>query len=338
MIAPAIFKPRHISSVRKVKLALLGGPTEIPHGRTFYRGTGKSYPGGPNRLPEDNVIVPGISKGKRPVWMADTAKEASWYGPNIEKVIAKPGAKILDEGTKEFGKVIGLKGYDPKRRIGLQVGTADKTMSRMLKAAYDQGYDAVRFEGADVGTVIFNEGVFTRHAEKIVGKSTPADGPKTWRKLQGFFMHHILQKSADVDGNIVGKRILNNISGKPNSFGMPMMKEVFSEQQIKTLQTFGKAVKLTQERQAEGAGRVLIQLTQAGALGAILTGNLALPAATIIIAPAVMAKMMLNPRMAKLLTVGLTLPAKSPEAMGIMTRLTAAAIRINQGEENETTE
>lgn len=196
---------------------------------------------------------------------------------------------------------------------------------RLVKFADDTGTGAEM-----IGSAIFKP----RHISSVQRvKNALKDDPATWKKMQGFFMQHILQKSTDVDGNIVGKRIINAISGKPNSFGMPMLKEVFSEKQIDSLVTFGKAVKLTQKRQAEGAGKVLIQLTQAGAMGALFTGNLELPAATIIIGPAVVSKMLLNPRVAELLTTGLTLPARAPEAAGVMTRLIAATWRAREGED-----
>jgi len=197
---------------------------------------------------------------------------------------------------------------------------------RLVKLADDTGTGAEM-----IATTIFKP----RHISSVRKiKTALKDDPKTWRKLQGFFMQHIMQKSADVNGEIVGKKIINSISGKPGSFGLPMLKEVFTDKQIKSLRVLGETIKLTRTRRAEGAGKVLIQLTQAGALGTILTGNLSLPAATIIIAPAVMSKMMLNPRITKLFTTGLTLPARSPEAAGVLARLTSAAWRVQNNEGN----
>ena len=166
-------------------------------------------------------------------------------------------------------------------------------------------------------------------------KTALMGSPGEWKKMQGFFMQHFLQKSSDTGGDIVGTRILNNISGKPGSFGMPLMKEVLSEPQIKALTTMGEALKRTQARQAEGAGKVLIQLTQAGAFGAILTQGLSIPATTIILGPAILSKMMLNPTAARLLTQGLKMSPYAPEAAGIMTRLMAASWRANMGTEGD---
>jgi hypothetical protein len=80
---------------------------------------------------------------------------------------------------------------------------------------------------------------------------------------------------------------------------------------------------------------MVIQLTQMGALGAILTGNLELPAATVIFGPALLSRMLLHPQTAKLLTQGVTLPAKSREAAGLMARLVAASHRISKETDDE---
>jgi len=310
MIAPAIFKPRHISTVRKVKIALLGSPTGVPHGRIFYRGEGK-------HLGRFEKMIDGVD-----TWVG-TKKTAELYG-TPKKIIAKPGTKILNESDlPEIRRLMNRKGKNIFEIIGHD--DVNKFFSLLIKKAKKEGYHALKFADEEAGIAVFDKSKFTPYVN---------EGTETWRKLQGFFMQHILQKSTDTSGDIIGRKLINNISGKPGSFGIPIMKEVFTEPQIKALRTFGKAVQLTQERQAEGAGRVLIQLTQAGALGAILTGNLALPAATVIIAPAVMSKMLLNPKVAKLLTTGLALPAKSPEAAGILTRLVAAAWRIQYGDGN----
>ena len=255
-----------------------------------------------------NKKAPAIGKAKKMVGLLDKAIGKSLKGVGPAPYEAwRTANRFYKDGQKKFNNTL---------------------LRRLVKLADDTGTGAEM-----IAPAIFKP----RHVTSVRKvKLALKDDPETWHKMQGFFMEYIMQKSSDKNKNLVGTLLINNISDKPGSFGLPMLKEVFTEPQIKALETFGKAVKLTQERQAQGAGRVLIQLTQAGALGAIMTGNLTLPAATIIIAPAVMAKMMLNPQMAKMLTVGLTLPAKAPEAAGIMSRLAAAAWRIQMESENET--
>ena len=154
--------------------------------------------------------------------------------------------------------------------------------------------------------------------------------PKDWQKMKGFFIQHLLQKSTDVDGAIKGAKLLNNLTGKPNSFGLPMLKEILNPAQLKEITNLGNALKLTQAKQAEGAGKIFIQLGQFGALISLGAGKFQAQAAAILFGPPVIAKMLLNPTMAKLLTQGVQLPANSPQAAGLITRLIAASIRIQQ--------
>lgn len=198
-------------------------------------------------------------------------------------------------------------------------------LRRLIKMA-----DDTRTGAEMIAPAVFKPGKVSvvRQVKKVLD-------PKDWRKMQGFFMEHLLQKSS-TDGEVIGKRLLSNVSGKPGSFGMPMLNEILSPHQLKSLQMFGKAVQLAQKRQSEGSGKVLIQLSQAGAIGALLKGTMELAAGTILIGPALLGKMMTRPWMANLLTRGLTMPAGAEEAAGLMARITAAAYRINRGTKDET--
>jgi hypothetical protein len=233
----------------------------------------------------------------------------------------------ISRGLKGLPAVDGETPYEAWRAANKFYREGQKDLNnaivrRLVKMADDNGVGAEM-----IAPSVFKPGHVT--VVRQVKKAMEGD-PKSWRKMQGFFMQHLLSKSANAEGDIVGNKLLNHMSGKPGSFGLPMLKEVFTDAQIDSLQMLGRALKLTQERQAEGAGRVLIQLTQAGALGTLLTGNFALPAATIIIAPAVMSKMMLNPITAKILTQGIEMGQAFPEAAGIMVRLVAAAERAKE--------
>jgi len=191
--------------------------------------------------------------------------------------------KRLHKPTKEgVEKISPLEAWNNARAF-YKEGEAqfnNRLIRRMVKLADDTGTGAEM-----IAPAIFKPGRVT--SIRMVKRAMNAD-PVTWKKMQGFFMQHLLNKSTNETGDIVGKKLLNNISGKPGSFGMPMLKEILTDAQIESLNTFGKAVKLTQERQAEGAGKVFIQLTQMGAIAGLASGVATIPAATIIIGPAVL--------------------------------------------------
>ena len=262
--------------------------------------------------------------------MVKKAKDAGYDVLSYDEIEGDIGTIILNESAVIRESATGA--YESWRIANRFYREGQKKFNntmirRLVKMAEDTGTGAEM-----IAPAIFRPGQVSK-----VKKAKAAMDPPTWRKMKGFFMQHLLQKSTDVDGVVRGKRLINQISGKPNSFGMPMMKETFSDAQIAGLQKFAAALELTQGRQAEGAGKVLIQLTQAGAVGSIVTGKLERIAATIIFAPPIVSRMMVNPKTAAWLTKGVSIPPGSEVAAGLLTRLMAASERIrrNMEEENE---
>jgi len=254
-----------------------------------------------SRVDEFNVLnkkAPAIGKAKKLISLTDQAIEDS-LGAHPDVLDSwRIANRFYKEGSEKFNSTM---------------------IRRLVKLADDTG----------TGAEMIAPSIFKPGAVSKVRKVKAALQPAEWTKMQGFFMEHLMQKSTDVDGVLMGKRLLNHLEGKPGSFGKEMISESFNPQQIEALKQLGSALKIAQDKPSEGAGKVLIQLTQAGALGAVLTGNLEIPAATIIFGPAVLSKMLLNPTVCKTLTTGLTLPAKSPQAAGILARLIAASHEIS---------
>jgi hypothetical protein len=194
-------------------------------------------------------------------------------------------------------------------------------LRRLVKLADDTGTGA-----ENIAPAIFKPGQVSK-VRKV--KRALGEGSDEWRNLKGFFIQHLLSKSTDVNGNLVGKRILNNMSGKPNSFGMPVLTEVFTGPQIRALEDFGRVLQATQASQGEGAGRMLIQLAQGTAVGRILlSGAIEPTTAAVILGPPLLSKMLLNPKTAKLLTKGISTPAGSEAAAGLLSRIVAASERV----------
>jgi hypothetical protein len=69
----------------------------------------------------------------------------------------------------------------------------------------------------------------------------------------------------------------------------------------------------------------------------VVSGAIEPATAAIILGPALLSKMMLNPTTAKLLTSGISTPANSAAAAGILSRIVAASERVRQntGEQND---
>lgn len=110
---------------------------------TFYRG---DNPGDTRR------IKTGDKEWDSHFFLTSDPEAAKTYGSRVSKYEAKPEAKILHEGTKDFVKVAGR-----WRKGESMLGYS----SRAAKAAKDAGYDAVHFKRqGDVGTPVFNKDKF----------------------------------------------------------------------------------------------------------------------------------------------------------------------------------
>lgn len=125
--------------------------------RTFYRGT---EPGKTDRIPELFPSAKGLT------FAARKPDSAGVYGSSVEKITAKPDAKILYSESPEFWKLLGRRrpGND---YIGSALRRGETTITAIdaaIAAAKKAGYDAVSFkQDSDIGTVILNEGAFTRN-------------------------------------------------------------------------------------------------------------------------------------------------------------------------------
>lgn len=111
--------------------------------RLFYRGTN---PGDTRRIRTGESFWDGL------LFVADNPKSASAYGKSIQVIIAKPEARILYEGSKEFRSV--AKGLSYKMRLL-------DFCNQVAQRAMEYGYDAVWFtRQTDVGTAILNPSAF----------------------------------------------------------------------------------------------------------------------------------------------------------------------------------
>lgn len=112
--------------------------------RVFFRGT---VPGRTER------IRTGDEDWDRRLFVSSVRSSALMYGPNITTFTAKPEAKILYEGTKDFRSV--AKGLFKRGARLLPI------WSEIVRRAEAAGYDAVWFKRqGDVGTVVINPEAF----------------------------------------------------------------------------------------------------------------------------------------------------------------------------------
>ena len=131
-------------------------------------------------------------------------------------------------------------------------------------------------------------------------------------KIKGAFLKDFLTKSQKISGQygveIDAAKLNKNFSNKEETF-----KSMFSSEEIKGLKKFQNALAFAQGRLKKKGGLtggIMIQMKQSGAmmqlLGAGLAGGAGMSGlgASIIIAPAAMAKAFTNPKIIKALTMG----------------------------------
>jgi len=122
----------------------------------YYRGT---VPG------ETKRISTGCTEWDDNLFCSTSEKSASYYGKHIEVILAKPEAKILVEGTREFNRLI----KKPRKMQSML-----EWYVNAIKQAKQAGYDIVEFKHqTDVGTVILNEDMVVRNYRNYEYGSLP---------------------------------------------------------------------------------------------------------------------------------------------------------------------
>jgi len=262
-----------------------------------------------SRVDEFNILnknAPAIGKAKKLISILDES---------IGKSLRSEGASVLDAwrvannfyktGSKQFNNTM---------------------IRRFIKMGEETGTGP-----ENIGKAIFKPGAVT-----TVRRVKNALSPNEWKSMQSFYIQQLFTKSSNKEGVIQGERLLNNMIGKSGSMGESTLKEIFNPEQLNQIMKFSNALKMTQSKQSGGLGGMFIQLTQAGAVVGLALGKMPSEAGVILLGPAVISKLILNPKTARLLTEGIKLHASSPKVIGITTRLLAAAGRIKSELEEST--
>ena len=195
--------------------------------RTFYRGTN---PGDTRRIAEP------FSEGAGRVFVARAEASARNYGKSIERIVAKPEARILREEDRAFWKLVGRR-RPPNGYIGSAARRGETLVDVVNDAiikAKAAGYDILSFKSdSDIGTVILNN-------DSVVRAQPPTGRPR-------------------------------NV--ELNSFGVPNESIDLLRNGLKRLQETGRAVEAKQvERQAEALANRARRGRPAGGLEKLVPG------------------------------------------------------------------
>jgi len=148
--------------------------------------------------------------------------------------------------------------------------------------------------------------------------------PAVWKRAQASLITDLVDDAIDpISGNVDPKKIFNAL----NKYGKETLKEIFPEGEHIALRKIAEAGELLNRPQAEGFGKVLVALTQGGAVtsggAAIITGEprLLLAAGGLLSTPAAIGRILVSKRATRWLTTGMLERPGTREFARLQTRL-----------------
>ena len=243
-----------------------------------------------------NKKAPAIGKAKKLTELTDKAIQEGLRENNPEALeVWRAANKIYRHGEEKFN---------------------NEFIRRLIKAADDKGNPEV------IAKAIFKPGAISN-----IRKIKTAVDDATYKKLKGWYVENLLKNSSTIEGEISGEKLNNLLFGK-TGMGKQTLREIFSPAEYDNVSKVSKALDFIDKKQGEGTGRIFIQLTQAGAVMGIATGQFRNTSIAVLGGPAVLARLFTNPMAVKWLTTGAKLPANSPQVVSILGKLGGLSQKI----------
>lgn len=209
-----------------------------------------------------------------------------------------------------------------------------------------------------IGEYIFSTGNVTEIAQvkkalrtaAVFGKKEGISYDKTWKQMQSGYLDSVLSRSSKASelpinagvGEVSKKGL--DISGKKllAEFSDPKkqrtLSTVFSKEQRESILEYAQIAERTQ-RTPEGGLGILMQLTQGGAIIGAVSGNLdPAEAGLLLLSPTILARVMTNPKGARLLATALKTPAGKGASSAIMAKLAGMVHRAQSEDETESSD
>jgi hypothetical protein len=192
-------------------------------------------------------------------------------------------------------------------------GASRRYNSRFLKGLIRQADPMLGGRPEAVLNSIFRNGGVSsvRQVKKAIGE-------KNFHQLKSWHIREMVEKSS-LDNMLKGDALLRNIK----KLGDGAYKSIYTPQERRSIERVAKALKAVQETPKSGGGGFLIQVMQGTALTTMLSGHLpAGPAATVVIGPEIVSRLMLNPVASRWLSEGLvTVPKNARHVASFAARM-----------------
>lgn len=158
--------------------------------------------------------------------------------------------------------------------------------------------------------------LLTPRGVSLLKRVREATNEPTFKNIQSSLMEGILDKAKDVEGQLIGKGFKRQLDTLGNAY----LKEAFGDETARRLKTFADTAIRTQAVSPTGIGNVAIQLTQVGALTSLAIRGVEAGAATVIVGPTGLSRILTSPTGIKFLTEGIQLGRGTEEATRFTTR------------------
>lgn len=263
----------------------------------------------------------------------------------LQQSVEAKNAPAIGKANSVYGKLTdaireGLKDHDPFvadmwdqanaiERAGHQSFNNRIVRSIVRRGNIDQGGKPEAIADA----------VWQKNNATVIGKVRAAVDIADWKKMQSVYMQRLFERAADEHGVPQAKKLEQLLYG-PSGLGERAIEAGFDKATSTELKSFINALQVAQDKQAEGTGRMLIQLKQGGAFleitGAALSAVGAvsseygapevLAGGGILLTPFLLGHIMTAPSGITWLTKGFTTMAKAPQAASLAAQIVAASL------------
>jgi hypothetical protein len=242
--------------------------------------------------------------------------------PVAHAVMAKVTSRI-DSAMEQAAKSVGGDAEKAWRKANAFYKKGKKTFdNEFISNLIERGREQPEL----VGKGLFQNGEISQIK---MAKNALKGSPQTFQAMKAGWLEDVFNASKKDDGSLVGKTFFNKLKG----MGDETLKEIFTGPELALIRKFEEASTRTQKLGSAGGGSILIQLMQAGAIGGAITGawfkdpDIVAGGVTILLAPKVLAHMLVNPKYHNLFYRGLS--TERPIYTPAITRLAAESVKIN---------
>lgn len=241
------------------------------------------------------------------------------------KGIAKKGIAMLDDAIESQLKTNHPEAYQLWRDANQTwKATGEQFNNRFIRTIIRKVDPDLGGDPEMIVNSVFKSGRVSRiqRVKNALNIDSSNEGRALWNKLRSWTIHDSFKKATNKEGELIGTALDEALFGR-NGLGDKVIRESFSPDEITNLKEFVNALRVTQAKTKEGTGRIWIQLTQAGAVMGVLSGQYRKTSIAILGGPAVLAKVFTSPKWSKALIDGLKLADRPQMFIQAMSRLSA---------------